>query len=159
MEKPILTLSFLIISILTINIYAQNRDDLDLIKSKNELWNTAFNERDSNRLFTLYNNESIMISAGGKWLNKAEIKGIIRSLFKRRPDISWYNEIEKIEVNKQWHVAYETGKWTESWTEKKDTTKSTIVGKYWIMYKKIKNQWFVHSAIYTPLTCQGSYCE
>lgn len=161
MEKPNLSFLLIIISILTTSIYSQNLDDvdIDLIKSKNELWNTAFNKRDTINLFTLYAPESIMISAGGKWLNKEEIKGIVRRLYNRRPDISWYNEIQEIEVNKQWSVAYETGKWTESWTEKNDPEKSTIVGKYWIMYRKKDNEWTVHSSIYTPINCKGSYCE
>lgn len=158
MKKQNLCLFLIFISILTTNIYSQN-SEVDLIKAKNKLWNNAFNKRDTISLYSLYAPESIMISAGGKWMNKEEIKGIVRGLYKRRPDITWYNEAQEIEVNKKWHIAYETGKWTESWTEKNDTKKSTIVGKYWIMYRKKDNEWLVHSAIYTPISCEGSYCE
>ena len=38
--------------------------------------------------------------------------------YEGRPDIFWNNKVEKIEVNKNWPVAYETGVWTENWTEK-----------------------------------------
>ena len=57
-------------SIFIISIYAQNPDDgdINLIKSKNDLWNVAFNERDSINLFTLFEPGSIMISEGGKFV-------------------------------------------------------------------------------------------
>jgi len=62
-------------------------------------------------------------------------------------------------VNEQWHIAYETGNWTEAWTETGDSDKSEIKGKYWIMWKLKDNDWKVLSAIFTPLSCKGSYCN
>ena len=43
--------------------------------------------------------------------------------------------------------------------KKNDTEKSTIVGKYWIMYRKLESEWIPHSSIYTPLKCAGAYCK
>jgi len=65
----------------------------------------------------------------------------------------------KIEVNDQWPAAYETGDWCESWTESGDSAKSEIKGKYWIMWFLRDDTYYILSAIFTPLSCTGSYCN
>jgi hypothetical protein len=88
-----------------------------------------------------------------------ECKRFYRGLHIKRPDITWTNKFSKIEINEQWFVAYETGDWTEEWTEKGDTSKSQIKGKYWIMWRYGNDDWYIVSAIFTPLSCTGSYCD
>ena len=126
---------------------------------KSKLWNTCFNSRDSLTFYTLFDTTAIVTTPAGRWIGAEQCKGLCRGLYKRRPDITWYNQLTKTEVNEQWHVAYETGNWTETWTESGDTSKSEIKGKYWIMWVYRDNTWKIISAIFTPLSCKGSYCK
>jgi hypothetical protein len=68
-------------------------------------------------------------------------------------------DVEKTEANDKWNVGYDTGDWTEQWTEKNDVSKSEIKGKYFRMWKKQNNDWIIMSIVLTPLSCQGSYCN
>lgn len=87
------------------------------------------------------------------------IKTITNSLFVRRTDISMHLDIAKVEINNQWKVAYDTGNWTETWTQKNDISKSEIKGKYWRMWKIVNKEWRIMSIILTPLSCKGNYCK
>lgn len=129
------------------------------IEARSKLWNSSYNSRDSLTFYTLFDSTAIVASAGGRWIGAEKCKDLCRSLYKRRPDITWYNYASKIEVNEQWHVAYETGDWAEAWTENGDSVKSEIKGKYWIMWRFRDNSWKIISAIFTPLSCTGSYCK
>ncbi len=128
------------------------------IRERNTTWNTAFNNRDTTKLFSLFSAQSILTTAGGRWVGAPRCKALMKALFKNRPDITWINSAEKIEVLKSWDVAYETGTWTEAWTSS-GREKSEIIGRYWIMYNYDNGAWFIHSSIFTPLSCAGSYCN
>ncbi len=136
-----------------------SNDDYQAIVKNNETWNLAYNSRDTLTFFGLFNDNVIWISGGGKWVGKENLMAKMKRQYERRPDILWNNKIEKIEVNKNWPVAYETGIWTENWTEKGDSKKSEIIGKYFMMYKKKNDIWLIDSVIFTPISCTGSYCE
>lgn len=129
------------------------------IKSRSAFWNAAYNSRDSASFYTLLDSNVILTSGGARQVGLEVCKNICRGLWKMRPDITWNNHQTSIETNEQWGIAFETGNWTESWTEKGDTQKSTIKGKYTIMWKQKNNQWLVSSAIFIPLSCTGSYCN
>jgi ketosteroid isomerase-like protein len=159
MRKSILILLFFLTVLEASNLYAQNNSEVKHIEMKNELWNDAFNQRDTTSLFSLFEPKSIIISESGQWVGKEKIKNILLTLFKNRPDIEMTFKSNKIEVMNEWNVAYETGTWIESWTEKGDSGKSTIKGKYWKMYLKQQGQWYLNSLILTPLSCEGSYCN
>ena len=103
-----------------------NEKHLKEIKARSELWNTAYNSRDSLTFYTLFDSLTLLSSAGGRWIGVEECKKICRVLYDKRPDINWINKFSKIEINEQWHVAYETGDWTEDWTENGDKSKSQI---------------------------------
>lgn len=100
-----------------------------------------------------------MSSAGGKWKNAKECGDLFLSLFKRSPDITWVNEAQKILINNDWKVAYEEGRWTESWAE--PDGRATIRGKYVAMWKQENGPWLLHAMIFTPLSCTGesNYCR
>jgi ketosteroid isomerase-like protein len=134
-------------------------DAIKNIEARSKLWNTTYNSRDSLAFYTLFDPKAVVTSLGGRWIGAETCKQLCRSLYSKRPDISWYNTPSKIEVNEQWPAAYETGTWSESWTEPGDRSKSEIVGKYWIMWKYQDDAWYILSAIYTPLKCTGSYCN
>jgi len=129
------------------------------IKLRSQLWNTSYNTHDSLSFYSLFDSLTIITSAGGRWIGGEDCKRLCRKLYAKRPDISWTNTLKTIEINKQWSVAYENGDWIEAWTEKGDSSKSKIIGKYWMMWKYKENNWFIHSAIFTPLSCEGSYCK
>lgn len=130
------------------------------IREKNNVWNTSFNSRDSLQFFALFDSAAVFTTAGAKLVGKEDCKRLCRFLYKTRPDITWYNEVTRIEVSCDGENAYETRAWTETWTEKGDSTKSEITGKYWVMYIRRKDQnWYIQAAIFTPLTCKGSYCD
>lgn len=80
-------------------------------------------------------------------------------MWRKRPDITRNDQQTTIEVNEQSGIAYENGNRTESWTEKGDTERSTIKGKYTIMWKKKNEEWLVSSAQFIPLSCTGNYCN
>ena len=138
----------------------QTNPDLESsIRKRNEIWNTSFNNRDTASFFSLFNAESIWITGGGKFIGFDRCRALVRGLFRNRPDVTWINTAEKVEVFGFWKMAYETGTWTETWTEKNDTSKSEIIGKYWIMYTYENDKWTIHSSIFTALSCVGSYCK
>jgi hypothetical protein len=143
---------------------AQDQQDLhnqhiNAIKARSRLWNTSYNSRDSLTFFSLFDSSAVVVSLGGKWIGLDKCKYLCRSLYVKRPDISWHIENTKIEVNDQWPAAYETGDWSESWTESGDTTRSEIKGKYWIMWFLKGDTYYILSATFTPISCSGSYCE
>jgi ketosteroid isomerase-like protein len=129
------------------------------IKERSTLWNTSYNNRDSISFYTLLDMNVIITSGAARQVGKEECKYICRGLWSKRPDITWTNQQTTIEVNEQSGIAYENGNWTESWTEKGDTERSTLKGKYTIMWKKKNEEWLVSSAQFIPLSCSGSYCK
>jgi ketosteroid isomerase-like protein len=129
------------------------------IKSRSTLWNTSYNNRDSISFYTLLDSNVIITSGAARQIGKEECKYICRGLWRKRPDILWSNQQTTIEVNEQSGLAYENGNWTESWTEKEDTERSTIKGKYTIMWKKKNEGWLVSSIQFIPLSCTGNYCN
>jgi hypothetical protein len=150
---------FSFFSCITVNAQPVNETHLMEIKARSELWNTSYNSRDSLSFYTLFDSLALLSSAGGRWIGAEDCKKLCRFLYAIRPDISWINKYSKIEINERIHVAYETGDWTEDWTESGDTGKSRLTGKYWIMWRFENDNWFIISAIFTPLTCEGSYCN
>jgi len=145
---------FLLLSTLT---FAQNSKD-SIIKNIAD-WNNSFNNRDTSNYYRLLDKEIAITAGGGTAMGIALIKEITAGLFKDRPDILMNLRSSSLEVNKQWMIAYDSGEWVESWTEKNDTKKSEIKGKYWRMWKKYNDQWVIMSIILTPLSCVGSYCQ
>jgi len=129
------------------------------VKQKSALWNTSFNTRDSLAFYSLFDTSAIFISGGARRIGKEECKSLFRKLYTMRPDILLYNSPSGIEVNDQWHVAFETGNWTERWTEKGDKDPSQLKGKYCIMWKYTDGDWRITSVTLTPLSCTGSYCN
>jgi hypothetical protein len=158
--RSIILLGF-VLTFLTARSMAQNEHDQHVraIKARSALWNKSYNSRDSLAFFSLFDSSAIVVSLGGKWIGLEKCKYLCRSLFVKRPDINWNIESTIIEVNDQWPAAYETGAWSESWTESGDSAKSEIRGKYWIMWFLKGDRYFILSAIFTPLSCTGSYCE
>ncbi len=156
-----LYLIFFGLSIICSGLYAQdvNKNLVNAIKERSELWNTSYNKRDSLAFYTLFDSLALLSSAGGRWIGAEECKKLCRFLYDKRPDISWVNKLSKIEINEQWHVAYETGDWIEDWTESGDKSKSQIKGKYFIMWRLKNENWYIISGIFTPLSCTGSYCD
>jgi len=129
------------------------------IKGRSAVWNTSYNSRDSVNFYTLFDSSIVMVSGGTRQVGKEQCKSICRRLYAARPDITWFNVPTGIEVNDQWHVAYETGNWTETWTEQGDKEQSQIKGKYCLMWRYSDGDWRIISAIFTPLLCAGSYCN
>ena len=144
-----------------INAAAQNTHEerMKLIEARSKEWNRAYNSRDSLGFYSLFDSTAIVVSLGGKWIGLEKCKNLCRSLYQKRPDILWKNEPTTIEVNDQWPAGYETGTWSESWTETGDTSRSEIKGKYWIMWFFKNDNCYILSAIFTPLSCTGSYCN
>lgn len=147
------------LSIICFGVNAQNVNEnhFNAIKERSELWNTTYNKRDSLTFYTLFDSLALLSSAGGRWIGAEECKQLCRILYDKRPDISWVIKLSKIEINEQWHVAYETGDWTEEWTESGDKSKSQIKGKYWIMWRLKNDNWYIISGIFTPLSSTGSH--
>ena len=129
------------------------------IKGRSAVWNTSYNSRDSANFYTLFDSSIVFVSDGSRQIGKEQCKNICRRLYAVRPDITWFNIPTGIEVNDQWHVAYETGNWTETWTEQGDKEQSQIKGKYSFMWRYSDGDWRIISAIFTPLLCAGSYCN
>jgi ketosteroid isomerase-like protein len=129
------------------------------IKGRSAVWNTSYNARDSVNFYTLFDSSIVIVSDGFRHVGKEQCKNICRGFYAIRPDITWFNIPTGIEVNDQWHVAYETGNWTETWTEQGDKVQSQIKGKYYLMWRYSFGDWRIISAIFTPLLCAGSYCN
>lgn len=161
MRISILISAFLIVQLFSNTVTAQDNHEqrVKLIEERSKLWNTWYNGRDSLSFFSLFDSSAVVVSLGGKWIGLEKCKYLCRSLYQKRPDITWKNNLTKVEVNDQWPAEYETGTWTESWTEQGDTSRSEINGKYWIMWLFKDNNCYVLSAIFTPLSCKGSYCN
>ena len=132
---------------------------MQVIKMRSAAWNNAFNNRDSNTLYAMYDTGAVFISGGARQIGKEQCQQLFRRLFTRRPDIITMNTPDRIDVNFQWKVAFETGDWTESWTEKGDTTRSELRGRYSQMWRFADGDWRIVSSIFTPLQCKGSYCD
>jgi len=45
------------------------------------------------------------------------------------------------EADEKTEMGYDTGEWTERWTEKGDTLQSELKGKYWRMWRSKNRQW------------------
>ena len=149
-----------IISFLSFLTYGQNMNsDYDSIKANSKLWDIAFNERDTITYFKFATKKIAETVGGGSRIGIEKFKVGTKALFRNRPDITLYMHQKDIEINEQWKIAYDTGEWVESWTEKNDSIKSEIKGKYWRMWKKENNEWMIMSVTFTPLSCKGSYCE
>lgn len=129
------------------------------IENRSKMWSTSYNSRDSLSFYSLFDSSAVVVSLGGKWIGLEKCKNLCRSLYVKRPDIRWNIMATKIEVNDQWPAAYETGEWSEAWTENGDSSKSEIKGKYWIMWFLKNDNYYILSAIFTPLSCTGSYCN
>ena len=130
-----------------------------VIRNRSAIWNTAFNNHDTNAVTSLFDTSAVLITGGARQIGIENCRLLFKSLFTRRPDITSYNWPGSIEVNEKWHVAYETGNWIESWTEKGDNDISEIKGKYCLMWRYLNGNWYIISDIFTPLQCSGSYCN
>ena len=159
MKNGTIFLTFLLLFTKILLGQTEHEHRLQLVKDKSKLWNQSYNSRDSLSFYSLFDSSAVVVSLGGKWIGLEKCKYLCRSLYQKRPDITWQNHPEKTEINNQWPTAYETGTWTESWTEAGDTSRSEINGKYWMMYFFKDNNCYILSAIFTPLVCKGSYCN
>lgn len=142
----------------SVNTSIDDQDKND-IQQKSKAWNTAFSTRDVSKILPFLSEDVQMASAGGKWQTPEGTEKFFLSLFKRRPDITWINDSKEITINPVWHVAYEIGDWTETWTEPDGTVE--IKGKYFALWKKTNDNWLLNAMIFTPLNCNGSseYCQ
>lgn len=130
------------------------------ILERSALWNVAFFEKDVAKVMDLFSSDAQFASAGGKWQTKERGSRAFTTLLNKRPDLQWSIHPKDIKVNNDWGVAYETGNWSEWWTETDGTAK--IDGTYFLMWKKAPSEpWLIHAAIFTPLSCTGesSYCR
>ena len=159
MKRIFIIYALILFNCAQVNAQTVNEIHVKEIQARSESWNQSYNSRDSLTFYTLFDSLALLSSAGGRWIGAEECKKLCRFLYAIRPDISWTNKFSKIEINERIHVAYETGDWAEDWTEKGDTSKSKLTGKYWIMWRYENDNWFIISAIFTPLTCSGSYCR
>lgn len=130
------------------------------ILARSAQWGDAFAQGDMPKVMELFSPDAQLATAGGKWKDKNE--GLMRfsSLIIKRPDLKWMLHPKEIVVNQAWEVAYETGQWTEWWTEPDGRAK--IEGTYFLMWKKkAPDPWLIHAAIFTPLSCTGEsqYCQ
>lgn len=129
------------------------------IRERSASWNSAFSQRDTTALKSLFAKDIQMASAGRKCQGISQCARLFPALFKRRPDITWRNEPIEIEVNVPWATASEMGTWKESWTE--PDGRATIDGKYFILWKRNDEKWFIHAVVYAPTKCTGesTYCQ
>jgi ketosteroid isomerase-like protein len=129
------------------------------VKQNSTLWQASFNARDSLAFYSLFDSSAIFVSGGARRIGKEECISLFRRLYVARPDIRMYNSPSSIEVNERWQVAFETGDWTEKWTEKGDKDFSQLKGKYSIMWRYSEGSWRINTATFTPLSCSGNYCN
>jgi ketosteroid isomerase-like protein len=129
------------------------------VRNRSAIWNTAFNNHDTTTVTSLFDSTGVLITGGARQIGKENCRLLFKGLFTRRPDITSYNWPVSIEVNEKWQVAYETGNWIETWTEKGDNELSEIKGKYCLMWRYSDGDWHIISAIFTPLQCSGNYCN
>lgn len=129
------------------------------VRAQSAQWNEAFTRRDLVSLMKIFADDAQLATAGGKWKNKDEGQRRFASLLLKRPDLSWFLKPHNVVVNEVWAVAYETGEWTEWWSEPDGVAK--ITGTYFMMWKKTTGEpWLIHAAVFTPLLCTGSsYCR
>ncbi len=132
---------------------------LETLRARSELWNRAFNSRDTTALAALLDAQVAISAANGTQLGATENGKAFSRLMRQRPDINWLNKPTQLDLNEQWQLACETGEWTESWTEPRTAEKTRIVGKYCLLWKNLNGTWVIASAIFTPLSCVGSYCK
>lgn len=141
------------------NNYQANTTKAQILR-RSAQWHETIASRNLTGLLELFSPDAHFASAGGKWAGKDIGLQKFSMLLKKRPDLQWDNRPKKVVVNEDWGVAYETGDWTEGWTEPDGT--ATIHGTYFLMWKKTAGQdWLIHAAIFTPLLCTGSsqYCK
>ncbi len=131
----------------------------DTIQNKSWLWDKAFNTRDTTTYFNLVDTVFSITAGGGTPTDLPRFKFLTKRLHSNRSDIVMNFKIDKAEVNSNNDIGYDTGNWTESWTEKGDTSKSELQGKYWRMWKKRNYEWRIMTVVLTPLSCKGSYCD
>lgn len=158
--------NFTLILLLSITIFKTCADSdiqigthQDEIRKKSAIWNTSFATGDVKKLLPILASDVQMTSGSGKWKTPSGAEHFFKSLFKRRPDVTWVNEIKEIMINPTWNIAYETGDWVESWSE--SDGKVILTGKYSAQWQRSNNVWYLHAMIFTPLNCSGSdrYCH
>lgn len=132
---------------------------IELIKSRSESWNKSFNARDTAAFYGLFAPDAVVTAASGPQVGLADNARSFRALFRQRPDVNWMNKTSLVEMNDQAMVAYETGEWTESWSNKPGSDKARVIGKYALMWKYAPTGWVVSAAIFTPLFCSGGSCK
>ncbi|QHJ07253.1 DUF4440 domain-containing protein [Hymenobacter busanensis] len=132
---------------------------VEAIQAQSVVWNRAFNGRDSTAFYALFSSRANLCGANGCQTTPAEVRRTMRTLWRTRPDITWMNRSQQVQVNDQSLVACENGEWTESFTHKQAPGKSQITGRYWLMWGFEDGQWRILSGIFTPLTCTGNYCR
>ena len=141
-------------------LHAQKRETfIDTIQIKGQIWDKAFNMRDTTVYFSVVDTAVSITAGSGTFTGLSRFKFITNRLHSNRPDIVMNFKIDKAEVNNNNDIGYDTGEWTELWTEKGDISKSELKGKYWRMWKRQSNQWKIMTVVLTPLSCKGSYCN
>lgn len=149
--------SFLFISNL---IEAQKLNTFaDSIYYNSKAWNKSFKIYDTASYYELLDSSFSFVAGAGISINYNKYKLNTVRLHTIRPDIYLNLEIEKAEKGADFNIGYDTGTWIENWTEKGDTKKSELQGRYFRMWKNIKGHWKINSMILTPLYCKGSYCK
>ena len=94
-----------------------------------------------------------MASAAEKWNGKADCMHFFQTLFIKRPDITFVLTRTNSGIYPHWNSAFETGSWTEAWTEKDGQAK--IVGQYFVLWQYDNLGWRMRTAVFAPLDCLG----
>jgi len=90
--------------------------------------------------FNLVDTTFSIAAGGGTSTGLTRFKFVTNRLQTNRPDIVMSFRIKKAEINDSKDIGYDTGEWREAWTEKGDTSKSELRGKYWRMWIRRNNQ-------------------
>ena len=81
-------------------------------------FDVAFAAGDFETQESLLTEESVVLSAGGKWMSREDVLAVRRSLLERRPGITFVTVPDSIQVGPDaWGVASERGTWIERWVQ------------------------------------------
>jgi uncharacterized protein (TIGR02246 family) len=128
------------------------------IRSLRQEIDRAFQRHDAKQLTTLVSSDCHFTTLAVHIDGSDALERSHASLFRRRPDVIFTHQSNRVVVNEDWDVASEQGDWMERWTEKDGVTE--LRGVYLTMWKREGGQWREYSETIVPETCTGSsYCR
>jgi ketosteroid isomerase-like protein len=136
---------------------AQQPSAEESVINASKQFDEGFDNADFNLLASIFTDDVVMTSGGGRWQTRENLIGFIKSLYERRPGITLNTIPELVEVGpKDWGVVSERGRWIERWAANGELNELT--GSYLAVWRLVDGEWKLAVITIVPVQCSGPYC-